>query len=359
MLPALRVTTDYRNVAVLSSWTPVVVCPAAAISGNEPVTWALIAQTDLDEVEAPAHAVGRVAAIVFVITIGLVLWLSYVVTQRMSRESQRQTKLVAGIVENTELMASASEELSSVSELLSANAEQTTAQANVVSSAAEQVSTSAQTVATGVDNLSASIQEIAGSAKQAADVATIAVQSADVASQRINELGNSSSEIGAVVKVITQIAEQTNLLALNATIEAARAGEAGKGFAVVANEVKELARETAKATDNIRQKIESIQTDTGRAIEAIGEIGSVIQKISDLQNTIAHAVDEQTTTTSEMSHNVSEAAAGSVEIAHNITQVAEAARGTAEGASNTQVSAQELARMAASLQRLVSDYKRV
>jgi methyl-accepting chemotaxis protein len=227
----------------------------------------------------------------------------------------------------------------------------------VVSSAAEQVSTSAQTVASGVDNLSASIGEIATSAKQAADVATMAVQSAAGANDRIEELGRSGAEIGEVIKVITRIAEQTNLLALNATIEAARAGEAGKGFAVVANEVKELARETAKATESIRQKIELIQNDTEQAVQTIGEISTVIHKISDLQNTIASAVDEQTTTTAEISHNVSEAAAGSAEIAHNITQVAEAAQSTAEGAGNTQVSAQELAQMAATLQHLVGQYE--
>jgi methyl-accepting chemotaxis protein len=177
-------------------------------------------------------------------------------------------------------------------------------------------------------------------------------------SATMNALGHSSSEIGKVVKVITSIAEQTNLLALNATIEAARAGEAGKGFAVVANEVKELARETAKATEEIGAKIEAMQGDTRRAVAAIAEIESVIGRIDGLQTKIAAAVEEQSVTTSEISRNIGEATTGSTEIAENIVQVAQAAQSTAEGASNTQLSSQELSRMAQALQRLVDEYKR-
>jgi methyl-accepting chemotaxis protein len=173
----------------------------------------------------------------------------------------------------------------------------------------------------------------------------------------MDALGRSSSEIGQVVNVITTIAEQTNLLALNATIEAARAGEAGKGFAVVANEVKELARETAKATEDIGTRIETMQQDTRRAVAAIAEIGTVIERIDALQTKIAAAVEEQSVTTSEIGRNISEATIGSTEIAENIVQVAQAAQSTAEGAANTQVSSQELARMAQSLQRLIDEYQ--
>ncbi|NBW96747.1 MAG: hypothetical protein EBR28_08450 [Planctomycetia bacterium] len=241
---------------------------------------------------------------------------------------------------------------------MSAAAEQTTAQANLVSAAAEQVSGNARIVSGSIENLVTSIHEIARNAQAAAATAREAVGIAGTTSATMNALGHSSTEIGKVVKVITSIAEQTNLLALNATIEAARAGEAGKGFAVVANEVKELARETAKATEEIGGKIEAMQADTRRAVTAIGEIGSVIERIDDLQTKIAAAVEEQSVTTSEIGRNISEATTGSTEIAENIVQVAQAAQSTAEGASNTQLSSQELSRMAQALQRLVEDYKR-
>ena len=158
--------------------------------------------------------------------------------------------------------------------------------------------------------------------------------------------------------MVWSIAEQTNLLALNATIEAARAGDMGKGFAVVANEVKELARETAKATEDIGAKIEAMQLDTKSAVTAIGEITAVIEKIDLLQTKIATAVEEQSVTTNEISRNIGEATSGSTEIAQNIVQVAQAAQSTAEGASNTQLSSQELARTAQGLQRLVDEYRR-
>ena len=184
----------------------------------------------------------------------------------------------------------------------------------VVSAASEEVSKTAQAVATAVDQMNASIREIAKNAAEAAKVAATAVGVADTTNSSIAKLGESSAEIGKVIKVITSIAQQTNLLALNATIEAARAGEAGKGFAVVANEVKELAKETAKATEDISQKIEAIQADTNGAVTAIREISEIINRIADIQTTIASAVEEQTATTNEMNRNVAEAASGTRDI---------------------------------------------
>jgi methyl-accepting chemotaxis protein len=264
---------------------------------------------------------------------------------------------VASIAQNAQALATSSEELTAVSQQMSANAEETAAQANVVSAASEEVSKNVQTVATGTEEMTASIKEIAKNANEAAKVATGAVKVAETTNATVAKLGESSAEIGKVIKVITSIAQQTNLLALNATIEAARAGEAGKGFAVVANEVKELAKETAKATEDISQKIEAIQTDTKGAVQAIGEIGGIINQINDISNTIASAVEEQTATTNEMSRNVAEAAKGSSEIAQNITGVAQAAQSTTAGANDTQKAAGELTRMAAELQKLVGQFK--
>jgi len=258
---------------------------------------------------------------------------------------------------NAAALLSAAEELNRVSQQMSASADETATQANVVSAASEQVATNVQTVATGADEMGASIKEIAKNTAEATRVATTAVKSAEATNETISKLGQSSAEIGQVIKVITSIAQQTNLLALNATIEAARAGEAGKGFAVVANEVKELAKETAKATEDISRKIEAIQSDTKGAVAAIGQIGSVIVQINDIQNTIASAVEQQSATTNEISRNLSEAAHGSSEITKNITGVAEAAQSTTSGANETQKSAQALERMATELQGLISQFK--
>jgi methyl-accepting chemotaxis protein len=276
------------------------------------------------------------------------------VTAQVRARSEMQ-RIVESVSNSAMTLGSSSEELTAISTEMSANAEETSAQANVVSAAAEQVSNNVQTVATGIEEMGASIREIAGNATQAAKIAQQAVTVAETTSATMSKLGESSSEIGKVIKVITSIAEQTNLLALNATIEAARAGEAGKGFAVVANEVKELAKETAKATEDIGQKIEAIQADTRGAVSAIDQISQVITQINDVSNTIASAVEEQTATTNEIARNVAEAAKGSGEIAQNISSVAKAAQATTQGANSTQQAAGELSRMASELQDLVRD----
>jgi methyl-accepting chemotaxis protein len=268
------------------------------------------------------------------------------------------TQKVAGKlkVRNTsQLLTASSEEMKGISQAMSSNATETAAQANAVSAAAEQVSMNIQTVATGAQEMTAGNREISKNAGEAARVATAAVRAADSTNATITKLGESSAQIGKVIKVITSIAQQTNLLALNATIEAARAGEAGKGFAVVANEVKELAKETAKATEEISQKIEAIQNNTKGAITAIDEIGAIINQINDIQNTIASSVEEQTATANEISRNVADAARASTEIAKNITGVAQAAASTNKGALDCEKSAAELAKMAEELEEMVGE----
>jgi len=265
--------------------------------------------------------------------------------------------VIQSISETAVRVASASEELSTTSQQITANSEETSAQAKVVSGTASQVSQNLQTVATGAEEMSASIKEIAKNATDAAKIATSAVAVAETATSTVSKLGDSSTEIGQVIKVITSIAQQTNLLALNATIEAARAGEAGKGFAVVANEVKELAKETAKATEDISRKIEAIQGDTKAAVDAIASISNVINQVNGISNTIATAVEEQNATTNEMSRNVSQAAQGSSEITSNISGVAQAAESTAHGAGDTQKAAQQLVETSAELRRLVEQFR--
>jgi methyl-accepting chemotaxis protein len=278
-------------------------------------------------------------------------------TTAINKMSGSLKRMILAITENAVQVASASEELNTTSQQITANSEETSAQADVVSKAAQQVSQNLQTVATGAEEMGVSIKEIAKNATEAAKVATSAVKVAQTTTATVSKLGDSSTEIGQVIKVITSIAQQTNLLALNATIEAARAGEAGKGFAVVANEVKELAKETAKATEDISRKIEAIQADTKSAVDAIANISEVINQINGISNTIATAVEEQNATTNEMARNVSEAAHGSGEITSNIAGVAEAAQGTTHGATDTQKASQQLVETSTQLRRLVEQFK--
>jgi methyl-accepting chemotaxis protein len=228
--------------------------------------------------------------------------------------------------------------------------------AGQVSAAAGNVSSNVQTVAAGTEEMTASIREIAKNANDAAGVAASAVQVADQTNATVAKLGESSAQIGDVIKSITSIAEQTNLLALNATIEAARAGEAGKGFAVVANEVKDLAQETAKATEDISHRVEQIQVDTEAAVAAIAEISGIIARINDTQSTIASAVEEQTATTNEMGRNVNEAATSSSQIATSIDAIAGGARSSRETVQAMGGALDELATMSGELKARVSAF---
>jgi methyl-accepting chemotaxis protein len=208
-------------------------------------------------------------------------------------------------------------------------------QANAVASTSSNVSQNVNMVAASVEQMNASISEIAHSTAEASQVAAHAMGVVTTTNATVAQLGDSSIEIGKVLEVITSIAEQTNLLALNATIEAARAGDAGKGFAVVANEVKELAKETAAATDQIGQRIAAIQGDTQGAVSAIGEISDVIDRINNIQSTIAAAIEEQTATTTEIVRSIAEAATGSGAIAESIAILAESSQDVARSAQDS------------------------
>jgi methyl-accepting chemotaxis protein len=273
----------------------------------------------------------------------------------------RFVEKLAGIVrqigDQATSLAAASEQLSTGTRQIAGSAEQTSREVGGVAHSTETMSTALTTVAAGAEEMGASIREIASNTSDASHAGADAVRVAEEAAHTVTQLGQSSTEISNVVKFITAIAEQTNLLALNATIEAARAGESGKGFAVVASEVKELAQETARATEDISRRVHDIQLSATATSEAISRVSEIVRHVNDYQTTIASAVEEQTATTSEMTRNVTEASASSREVSGSLAAVSGAASETSTAIDSAERAVAELARMSSTLHGLVGQFK--
>ncbi len=279
------------------------------------------------------------------------------ISQATNGVAQAFCHAIVQVRESAVALAAASEQLSAVSGQMASTSEQTSGQAETVASASEQVTANVQTVASSTEEMDASIQEISKNAQGASETAAAAVTIGQGSAGQMEELERAGEEIGEVVKLINSIAQQTNLLALNATIEAARAGESGRGFAVVATEVKELAKQTSDATEEIANRVGGIQTGTVSAGAGIREICDVLGRIHEAQQTIAASVEEQTVTTSEITRNVTEAAAGSSQTAEAMLQLREAAASAAGAASEALSSAESLSQMAAALRDLVEPFR--
>jgi methyl-accepting chemotaxis protein len=264
-----------------------------------------------------------------------------------------QMTLVSEITEASRMLSAAAAELNATASQMTMNATKSTKEASQVAGASEEVSRGVQTVATNTEEMSASIAEIARNANEASVAANSTARQSEVTNTTINKLGQSSLEIGNVIKVISSIAQQTNLLALNATIEAARAGDAGRGFAVVANEVKELAKQTAQATEDITNKIGGIQRDTSTAVDAIGSISESIRRLNGIASAIAASVEEQQATTNEVARVVQESSRGVQSISESVKVVSLASSETQIGAEQVLQAARSLGDLSEKLESLV------
>lgn len=267
-----------------------------------------------------------------------------------------QETLAKNVMEVAQGVAGMSQELQNTAQALSSAAEESSSQSTSAAAAAEEATANVQTVASAAEEMSASIAEIANEVTRSNKIAREAMEKAEKTNVTVENLHEAANQIGSVINIINDIAEQTNLLALNATIEAARAGEAGKGFAVVASEVKELAGQTARATEQIQQQISSIQAITTEAVDAIAAIGKTVHQISEASNTIAAAIEEQSTTTKEIARNVTDAATGTAEVSRGVSNVQQAANETGQAASQVLEVSQDLAEKAQQMSSEISAF---
>jgi methyl-accepting chemotaxis protein len=288
--------------------------------------------------------------------------LDWAIVAEAARKVEEMTARYQDALERVALrckdLFASSENLTTVSSQLESSAEETALQSTAVSAATEEVSTSIQTMAISMDQMSESIKEISRNTNQGREIALQAVELATDTNTAVDDLGVNSDEIGKVIQLISSVAGQTNLLALNATIEAARAGDAGKGFAVVANEVKDLAGETARATEEISSKISKVQVNVEKVVHSADKIKTIIQQISDMQTSVACAIDEQTAMTAEISRSVADAASSTKEIARNVTHVSQSAELSNNGAGQTRQSATKLMDLASDMEEMINEIRR-